>query len=255
MSHYRRLSGGKRDSNETAIRKRFARHGWHTEQLSGTSIPDLLCWPMNPASAVHDYDGLAASVLVDVKEPTGKPTPAQAEKWKALSDKGIPVYVARTSEDVDTIVAGSAEPWGVVEARPKLGKAIATVAANAGKSLHVVREPGSGKKRAPRPAYTPPEATRMHTNAIRAAAASIAKAKDGPIMREVPRAHVCGKNGCRKHRPCEVHDVAPALSAAKKAEATFAPGPDEPETCRVPDCDEQRVAHGYCTTHAIQGLT
>ena len=222
MSHYRRLSGGKRDSNETAIRKRFARHGWHTEQMSGTSIPDLLCWPMNPASAVHDYDGLAASVLVDVKEPAGKPTPAQAEKWKALSDKGIPVYVARTPEDVDTIVAGSAEPWGVVEARPKRGKAIATVSGDAGKRRHVVREPGGGKKRAPRPAYTPPEA---------ASAPRVSSRRTRHIGRcPWPVGGPCTCNP--SHADYVPRRLEPA-KAALDAESTFAPDPDAPDMTPV----------------------
>lgn len=174
MSHYRRLGGGKRDSNEPQIVRRFGHHGWHVEQLSGTAIPDLLCWPMNPRSLTTDSEGLAASVLVDVKEPKGTPTPAQVEKWKTLSEKGIPVYVARTEADVDAIVSGAAEPWGAVEARPKrpllpservskalresLPKVLATVAADAGNRLRVVREPDKGRKRAPRTAYEPPRA-------------------------------------------------------------------------------------------------
>jgi len=174
----------KRDDNEPTIRKRFSHHGWHTEQLSGKGMPDLLCWPRQAATPCPPSERcLALSVLVDVKEPTGKPTAAQVLKWQALKDKGIPVYVARTPEDVDAIVAGTAEPWGLMEARPrkKRGKALATVVADASGPLRLVRPEGVGqrrgravefndamakllaeqatqppKKRAPRPSYTPP---------------------------------------------------------------------------------------------------
>lgn len=99
----------KRDKNEGEIRKRFAHHGWHTEQLSGSGMPDLL------AVTWHTRDSMnvpwRSMVLVDVKEPKGKVTPAQDKKWTALLEKGIPVYVARTESDVDAIAAGTAEPW------------------------------------------------------------------------------------------------------------------------------------------------
>lgn len=106
MSHYRRLSGGRRDGNEPEIRSAFARHGWHTEQLSGTAIPDLMCFPPQDGKR-----GATACVLVDVKAATGKVEPEQAKKWAELATKGIPVYVARTWADVDAIVSGKAEPW------------------------------------------------------------------------------------------------------------------------------------------------
>lgn len=198
MSHYRRLSGGKRDSNEPQIIRRFDRHGWHVEQLSGTAIPDLLCWPMNPRSLTTDSEGLAASVLVDVKEPKGTTTPAQVEKWRALAAKGIPVYVARTEVDVDAIVAGTARPWGVTEVTPRRGKALAKVEADAGNRLRVVREPGAGQKRAPRPAYEAPAPRGSRTNPLATKAMEPSNAAE--------------------HR---------ALLAAREAEEAFAPAPEE----------------------------
>lgn len=91
----------RRDDNEPLIRARFATHGWHTEQVSGAGMPDLLCW------SARRLDVL----LVDVKMPGKKATKAQVEKWTALSGKGIPVYVASTEADVDAIVGGTATPW------------------------------------------------------------------------------------------------------------------------------------------------
>lgn len=103
-----------RDANEPAIRERFSHHGWHTEQISGKGMPDLLCFP-----TVASKGGWRLAVLVDVKMPKGTLKPAQVEKWTALAQKGIPVYVARSEVDVDAIVAGEAEPWGVLEDAPK----------------------------------------------------------------------------------------------------------------------------------------
>lgn len=111
----------KRDKSEPTIRARFSQHGWHTEALSGKGLPDLLCMKADAHAYIPGARWEPRYLLVDVKEPKGKPTPAQVEKWKALSTKGIPVYVARTEADVDAIVAGSAEPWGVMEAKPKRG--------------------------------------------------------------------------------------------------------------------------------------
>lgn len=96
----------KRDANEPTIRKRFAHHGWHTEQLSGTGMPDLNVWPK-----VNGRGGWRICLLVDVKMPKGKVTPEQVKKWTELHAKGIPVYVARTEADVDALVEGTLEPW------------------------------------------------------------------------------------------------------------------------------------------------
>ena len=149
----------RRDDNEPAIRKRFASHGWHTEQLSGTGMPDLLAFNLRV--------NLHSTRLVDVKMPDGKVTNPQVKKWSELAANGIPVYVVRTEADVDALVASTLEAWS-------------------------------------------PEAQRG----------------------------MCGKNGCRRLRPCVTHDDTQAqrriranysppcgnrMDAAKVAEETFAP--------------------------------
>jgi hypothetical protein len=96
----------RRDDNEPEIRTRFATHGWHTEALSAPGMPDLLAYPPRPSLL-----GFTQVKHVDVKGEKGKPTPAQVEKWTALSEKGIPVYVCRNSGDVDALVAGNLQPW------------------------------------------------------------------------------------------------------------------------------------------------
>jgi hypothetical protein len=95
-----------RDGNEPELRAAFARHGWHTETMSGTGMPDLLVWP--PESKIGSA---RLATLVDVKNGKGRLKPAQATKWKALSEKGIPVYVCRTEADVDALVRGDLQPW------------------------------------------------------------------------------------------------------------------------------------------------
>lgn len=111
MSIHRRAA--RRDGNEPEIRKRFAFHGWHTEQVSGTGMPDLMCWPepMVLRGWAHDFGGAIPSFLVDVKMPDGRTKPAQVSKWTYLRLQGIPVYVVRTVDDVDALVAGVLEPW------------------------------------------------------------------------------------------------------------------------------------------------
>lgn len=105
----------RRDDNEPEIRKRFAVHGWHTETLSAPGMPDLLAYPPRPSLL-----GFTQVKHVDVKGAKGKPTPAQVEKWTALSVAGIPVYVCRTRADVDALVAGTLEPWEPEARRPAL---------------------------------------------------------------------------------------------------------------------------------------
>lgn len=95
----------KRDENEPEIRKRFAAHGWHTEQVSGKGMPDLLVFLPERMAASRP------AFLVDVKMPDGTLTKAQKEKWPTLHKKGIPVYVVRTAADVDALVGGTLEPW------------------------------------------------------------------------------------------------------------------------------------------------
>jgi hypothetical protein len=229
----------RRDDNEPEIRARFARHGWHTEQVSGAGMPDLIAWP--PEHGHPLTWPRQSALLVDVKTPTGGFKPAQVKKWTALASKGIPVYVARTEAEVDAIVGGTAEPWGHKETR---GKALATVTADAGKRLRAVRKPGKGENRAPRPAYEAPRKPSgmgMHAHeqehpgpikraanaardaATRAAAESIAQAGDGRVLRTVPRGSRTSHMATKAVEPSNAAEHR-ALLAAQEAEATFAPG-------------------------------
>lgn len=99
----------RRDANEPAIRTRFSSLGWHTEQLSGAGMPDLIVFHMG--GHARPYPAGTVVSLVDVKMPKGKVTPEQMKKWTELHGKGIPVYVVRTEADVDALVGGTLEPW------------------------------------------------------------------------------------------------------------------------------------------------
>lgn len=100
-----------RDTNEGAIRKRFAHHGWHTEQVSQEGKWDLDAYPsVLPVGLVLKSSAILVA-HVDVKLPDGRIEELQVEKWTALHKLGIPVYVARTEADVDAIVSGTATPW------------------------------------------------------------------------------------------------------------------------------------------------
>lgn len=126
MSLHRRAA--RRDDNEPEIIAAFAAHGWHVEQMSAAGMPDLLAFGERPGKR-KGTDRLVH--LVDVKGHGKKATPAQEEKWKALAEKGIPVYVARTEEDVAAIVAGTADAW-VPEANARRVRSLsASVAAPA----------------------------------------------------------------------------------------------------------------------------
>lgn len=103
----------RRDENEPEIRRRLAMHGWHTEQVSGKGMPDLLVFACREVMDEHESLGTRAYGvrLVDVKMPKGTLKPAQVEKWTALRAKGIPVYVVRTVDEVDALVRGELKPW------------------------------------------------------------------------------------------------------------------------------------------------
>lgn len=117
MSLHRRAA--RRDDNEGEIRNAFKRHRWHTEALSAAGMPDLLAWPPHPPRGSEDGDRCCyASALVDVKGKDGTATEAQREKWTALAEKGIPVYVCRTAEDVDALVRGELMAWAPDAWRP-----------------------------------------------------------------------------------------------------------------------------------------
>lgn len=215
----------KRDDNEPEIRKRFAHHGWHTEALSAKGMPDLIVFPRP-----HGMQGLpdteTRSVLVDVKDKGGAPTKAQVEKWTALHAKGVPVYIARTTEDVDAIVAGKAEAW--------VPRTLTTVTADAGKPMHVVREPGTGSRRVRRKANGRPDPRNPDcTCPDRACPAG--QSCNNPALTprgmSVPdrgqnRKKECGclrSLGRCTHGPSYTPPRSTGVDSAKEAEATFAP--------------------------------
>lgn len=136
----------KRDGNESAIRDRFERHKWHTEQLSGSGMPDLIAWPLftlrTLAGAPVPGANLRLSALIDVKMPHGAVTPAQVTKWGELAKKGVPVYVVRTEADVDALVAGVLAPWmtkGIAYRPPR------TKPVDAAKEAEVFAPPSCGQ--------------------------------------------------------------------------------------------------------------
>jgi len=79
-------------------------------QLSGKGLPDLLVMARGHMTPCY--------WLIDVKTPTGGFKPAQIEKWGEALDAGIPIFVCRTPEDVRAVLAGSATPWGRMDAAP-----------------------------------------------------------------------------------------------------------------------------------------
>lgn len=66
----------RRDANEPEIRKRFAHHGWHTEQVSGAGMPDLMCWPKT-----NGRGGWRICLLVDVKHGPSVATSPNYPPW------------------------------------------------------------------------------------------------------------------------------------------------------------------------------
>lgn len=208
----------KRDGNEPELRKRFAYHGWHTEQVSGKGMPDLMVWPDSPREreAVRAINhGAVRNYLVDVKMPKGKLKPAQEEKWKALHAKGIPVYVVRTEADVDALIKGTLEPWRPMgmghairaqEYVPVKGK----LKPSANSSDKTQRDPPVTIRtrlgptvRKPSPNYTAPRGSRTWPLATTAVVPS---AEAGAVARAVLAAQEAGETfappACTPSSPC-----------------------------------------------------
>lgn len=179
----------RRDANEPEIRKRFAYHGWHTEQVSGAGMPDLMCWPAHPG-VTHRQTVKTASMLVDVKDGNGKPTKAQVSKWRHLRLHGIPVYVVRTEADVDALVAGTLEPWGPA---PRMPQTIPAILREEWEAIGQRRVPNHSttSKRSPKASYTPPRST-----PVDAAKEAEAFAPD-----------FCHAPQCNNYRPCPRHQL------------------------------------------------
>jgi hypothetical protein len=201
MSHYRNLGGGRRDKNEPEIMQRLRHHGWHPEQVSGNRQWDLNAYP--PRQPSERVTGAATLVFhVDVKGPNGKVEDAQREKWTALSEKGIPVYVCRTKADVDALVRGELEPWAPEPVRAKVrevGEAMARTSVEArdearrkGKGHTVRYETGLIQRkaealrgdRALRSGYAPPRSTPVDA------------AKEAEETFAPPTSNECAQRGC-----------------------------------------------------------
>lgn len=187
----------KRDDNEPAIRARFATHGWHTEQLSGAGMPDLLCWALHDARSVITHPSLIGSVLVDVKMPGKKATKAQVEKWTALSEKGIPVYVASTEADVDAIVGGTATPW-----------------ASDVPPCHAKGQPCRRRRhKHPSPDFTPPRSTPVDAQALAAETFAPPQVLGDPCqcrpgsVCSLHEGDACAIPGCINATPCPRHSL------------------------------------------------
>lgn len=200
-------------------------------------------------------DQVAAGLLVDDRSPL--------VAWEYHQAKGEPevvVQIWKAGEDAPPLPTG-----GKAEARKTRGRdtkeeripdqVLRRLGMKTGLRASLKRlSPASTVKAARQPSanYTPPEAANMRSAAMRAAARSIAQAMDLPAVREVPSASRTNRMATKAMEPSNAAEHR-ALLAAQEVEETFAPGPDEPETCRVPECDEKRVAHGYCAVHALQG--
>lgn len=177
MGLHRRAA--KRDDNEPQIRAAFARHGWNTETMSAPGMPDLLVWPSW---------GHGGATLVDVKAKDGKPTKAQCEKWAALAEKGIPVYVVRTERDVDALVRGELQPWHVLQ---ETLHALALPPRSTPVDVRT-RLPGKGRKE-----WRPPQSVPVD-------AAKEAEATFAPHVCETYACHeptVGGARFCAEHTP------------------------------------------------------
>lgn len=97
----------KRDANEPEIVKALERAGWLVMKVSDKGAPDLLCAKKGRL------------VLVEVKGPKGKLTPAQEEAHAYLAAAGVTVHVVTTPEEaliaVGAPVEGVLEPLGALQ--------------------------------------------------------------------------------------------------------------------------------------------
>lgn len=187
-------------------------------------------------------DQVAAGLLVDDRSPL-----VEWEYHQAKGEAEVVVQIWKTG--------GEAPPLPVGRGVELNSKAMTKAQAATGKRLRAPRDAGTERPRTPRPAYAPPSGMGMHLHGqdvpgpiLRSAIAAREAA-----MRAVPRASRTNSLATKALEPSNAAEHL-ALLAAQEAEDTFAPGHEEPETCRVPECDERRVAHGYCAVHALQAM-
>lgn len=190
----------------------------------------------------HIRDGVASRLKFDDASPL-----VEWQYHQAKGEAEVVVQIWKTG--------GEAPPLPVGRGVELNSKAMTKAQAATGKRLRAPRDAGTERPRTPRPAYAPPSGMGMHLHGqdvpgpiLRSAIAAREAA-----MRAVPRASRTNSLATKALEPSNAAEHL-ALLAAQEAEDTFAPGHEEPETCRVPECDERRVAHGYCAVHALQAM-
>lgn len=108
MSLHRRAA--KRDAAEPVIVETLEAHGCIVWRLSGKGLTDLVVF--HPKARKADGFGTHRHTFVaDVKGPKEKATPAQEEKWGALTALGFAVFILRTPEDATKMLNNALEPW------------------------------------------------------------------------------------------------------------------------------------------------
>lgn len=229
-------TAAKRDANEPIIRKRFSAHGWHTEQVSGTGLPDLLCWPQEYGAPLTWPR--QSCLLVDVKIPKGTLKPAQVKKWTTLHALGIPVYVVRTEADVDALVGGTLAQWEPPE-RGRARPGLVTPRGGPRKGDAAKREPSSGKAEKALGAARKRVQGHVRASEIASRAEAIVDGRFEPLRnytppRSTPVGRRCSK-GCGNHgwdttnertwrcSDCGMPPEATPVGAAKEAEVFAAP--------------------------------
>lgn len=108
MSLHRRAA--KRDQNEPAIIQTLRAHGCVVWPLSGKGITDLLVF-YRRRIGVKSMDSMRHTFIADVKGPKEKATPAQVEKWTALTNLGFAVFILRSPEDAVAMLNNALQPW------------------------------------------------------------------------------------------------------------------------------------------------
>jgi len=192
-----------------------------TRVSPGTLDSDAL-----PAALKHVRDGVADRLKIDDASPL-----VEWEYHQAKGEAEVVVQIWRWNAEGDAPSLPMGRP---VERRR--GKALAKVAADAGKRLRVVREPGNGQKRVPRRKDAPTEALAF----ARALNAQPNYTKPqrirAPLLpRPLPEAH--SEDAARSVE----FQRRLGAKAAREAEETFAPAPVAP--CN--HCGEEYRAKCY----------
>lgn len=217
MSLHRRAA--KRDAAEPAIVSALEALGCIVWRVSGKGLPDLIVLRAGK------------KWLADVKGPKEKPTPAQVELWTvALVFARCAVFILRTPEDAQKMLNNALQPWE--PAPPRIGKdgrlVLADLKGNA-RMVEIAR-----RMRAKEPVYgnLPRKGDAAKARGMYVPRNGRDAKKTCGCLRSLGR---CEHSG-NYTPPQELVDGRPhfngkvtkaQLSAAKEAEATFAP-PERP---------------------------